>query len=238
MRKRPILAIDGPMGAGKSTVAREVARRLGFQYLDTGAMYRAVAWMALQHGADLADDERLSAISRLLAQGHLQMVTSDDQLTVLVDGRDITREIRSPEVSASVAKVAKVPGVREAMTSLQRRLAREGGVVVEGRDMGTVVFPDAEVKIFLTATLEERARRRQKEMAERGEEIPLERVLQIIDEDDRVAMTRAVAPLRPAPDAVVIDTTGRTVEEVVEEIVGVFNSKVSLGRSEGRLPQT
>ncbi len=226
MRARPILAIDGPMGAGKSTVAREVARRLGYQYLDTGAMYRAVTWVAIFEGADLEDEERLSAISRKLAEGALQLVRSDDQLKVFVDGRDITMEIRSPEVTASVAKIARVPGVREAMTSLQRRLASGGGVVVEGRDMGTVVFPDAEVKVFLTASLEERARRRQKELKERGEEIPWERVFQIVEEDDRVAMTRAVAPLRPAPDAVVIDTTGRTIEEVVEEILRIFKSRV------------
>jgi len=205
------------MGSGKSTVAREVARRLGFRYVDTGAMYRAVAVTALRRGISPDNTETLA---RLAGEIRLRLEpASDGTSRLLVDGEDVTAALRSVEVNRIVSRVARVPGVRQALVDLQRTLGVAGGVVMEGRDIGSVILPGAEIKVFLTASREARARRRQAELASAGEAVPLEDVRRIEAEDDEAAMTREVAPLRVAPDAVVIDSTDLTIEQVVAQIL-------------------
>jgi cytidylate kinase len=212
------VAIDGPMGSGKSTVAREVARRLGFQYVDTGAMYRAMAVAAIRRG--VADDPAaLAALARAITIALDPQ--PDGSSRVLIDGEDVTPELRSIEVNRVVSKVARVPEVREALKGLQRSLGRRGNVVMEGRDIGSVILPDARVKVYLTASPEARAARRRSELAAAGLLLPLQEVRRILDDDDRAASTREVAPLRVAPGAVVIDSTGLTVEQVVEQIIAL-----------------
>jgi cytidylate kinase len=207
----PLIAIDGPAGSGKSTVARAVASRLGLAYLDTGAMYRSVAWAALGHGVDLTDGDALAR----LANG-LEIELGD---RVVVDGVDATTEIRGPEVTAVVSAVSAHPAVRAEMVRRQRRWAEEGGGgVVEGRDIGTVVFPHADLKVFLTASEEERARRRQRD--ERAPDV--DAVAADLARRDTLDSNRAASPLRSAEDAVVIDTTARTVDDVVDEVVGLL----------------
>ncbi|MEW6448108.1 MAG: (d)CMP kinase [Bacillota bacterium] len=213
------IAIDGPAGAGKSTVAKEVARRLGYAYIDTGAMYRAVALAALEAGIPAEDVEALSNLTRCveisLHQGE------DGSNRVYLNGRDVSREIRYPEVSRFVSQVAEVPGVRRYLTEKQRSLAASGRVVMEGRDIGTVVLPDAEKKFFITATVEERAKRRYNEAANEGHNISLEEQMkEIISRDERDA-SRGVAPLLRAPDAVMIDTTGKSPGQVVEMVLAL-----------------
>lgn len=210
--KNRIVAIDGPAGAGKSTVARRVAERLGFIRVDTGAIYRSVALLAQERGlrgeAEIAE----------LAEG-LPLRFEGER--VLVGPRDVSRAIREPEVSQAASVVSAMPRVRAALLELQRRIARAhpGGAVMEGRDIGTVVFPDAEVKVFLTASVLERARRRHEELAERGVPQPLEDVKREIEARDARDEGRAAAPLRRAEDAVLVDTTGKSVDAVVDEIV-------------------
>ncbi len=221
MRQRPVIAIDGPMGAGKGTVARLVARKLGFRYVDTGAMYRAVAWWALREGIPPEDTERVAELARSL---DVRIQPSPDDFRIWCGEEDVTEAIRSVEVNAVVARVAANPQVRAVLTAKQRTLAEEGGVVMEGRDIGTVVVPDAEVKVYLDASPEERARRRWAEFQAAGIEIPYEQVLEIVRRDDEMAKTRSTAPLRRAPDARVLDTTGRTPEAVAEEIMAMVRA--------------
>jgi cytidylate kinase len=211
------VAIDGPMGSGKSTVAREVARRLGFQYVDTGAMYRALAVAAIRRGVDPADTAGLARLARTVTLAVEPQ--PDGSMRVVLDGEDVTNALRSVEVNRIVAHVARVTEVRQALGAMQRALGARGRVVMEGRDIGSVILPDAAVKVYLTASIAARARRRQAELAASGTPMPLEDVRRIIEEDDRVASTREVAPLRVAPGAVVIDSTERSVEQVVDEIV-------------------
>jgi cytidylate kinase len=207
----PVVAIDGPAGSGKSTVARAVAKRLGIAYLDTGAMYRSVAFAALRDGVDPADGE---ALAKLAASLDIQL---GDR--VLVDGVDATTAIRGPDVTAIVSAVSMHPEVRADMVRRQQSWAAEhGGGVAEGRDIGTVVFPDADVKVFLTASEEERARRRQRD--DRAPDVSA--VAADLARRDAIDSNRAASPLRPAPDAVVIDTTGRTVDDVVDQVVGLL----------------
>jgi CMP/dCMP kinase len=213
------VAIDGPMGSGKSTVAREVARRLGFQYVDTGAMYRALAVAAIQRGIAPDDTAGLAWLARTVTltlepQG-------DGSVRISVDGDDVTSALRRVEVNRIVARVARVPEVRQALGAIQRSLGNRGGVVMEGRDIGSVILPDARVKVYLTAAVDARARRRQAELAAGGTPMPLDDVQRIIEEDDRVASTREVAPLRVAPGAVVIDSTERSIDQVVDQIVAL-----------------
>jgi cytidylate kinase len=214
----PIVAIDGPAGAGKSTVARQLARRLGFSLIDTGAIYRSVALAARRAGIAWDDDEGL----RKLLDGGLGLafLSEPDSLEqrVLLHGQDVTQAIRTPEISRGASVVSARPVVREKLLGLQRELGLKSpkGAVLEGRDIGTVVFPDAKVKFFLTASDEARAQRRHAELAEKGLHLPLQEVLadqRRRDQDDR---ERAIAPLRAAPDAVVIDTTGLDLAEVVD----------------------
>lgn len=216
MRAGAVIAIDGPAGAGKSTVARAVARALGYLYLDSGAMYRAVALRVLREGIDPGDEP---AVVRAAEEADIRLEPRDGETRVLLDGEDVTDLLRTPAVNAIVAQVASYLGVRRRLLALQRAVAEQGAVVLEGRDTTTVVAPDAEHKFFLTASLEERIRRRYAELREAGYPVTLEQVREDITRRDRMDATRSEAPLVRAPDAVEIDTTGRTVEEVVALIL-------------------
>lgn len=213
--QRMIIAIDGPAGAGKSTVAQELSRRLGFGYLDTGAMYRALTLRALRDHLDLCDEDRLAALASEL---ELEMVYASRRrppFRVLMDGKDVTSEIRSREVSAHVSEVSSHPCVRKEMVRKQRGIAADGGMVVEGRDVGTVVFPKADLKFFITASAKERARRRHREMIEDGYDVSLHTVEHEMVRRDHLDSTRKYNPLKRAPDAQLIDTTGVSVSTVV-----------------------
>ncbi|HJV46537.1 MAG TPA: (d)CMP kinase [Bacillota bacterium] len=214
------IAIDGPAGAGKSTVAQLTAKRLGFTYIDTGAMYRALTLAALTHGIPLDDERR---VGELLNQITIDLRQDPNGQRVVLNNQDITREIRDPEISRNVSIVAKHPAVREKMTILQRRLAVAQNVVMDGRDIGTHVLPQAEVKIFLTASIEERAIRRYKELIEKGHQPVLEELKEEILLRDRLDSEREVAPLRPAEDAIIVDTTGMSIENVVEKIGQIYS---------------
>jgi cytidylate kinase len=222
-RSKPfVVAIDGPAGAGKSTVAKKLAARLGYAFLDTGALYRAVALEARRRGVDWADGE---AVAHVAQEMNISFVPSGQVNTVIVDGQDVTREIRAPEMSDGASKVSAHGPVRAALLGLQRRLASASNVVAEGRDMGTVVFPDAGAKFFLTASLEERARRRTQELLAAGRPAQFDAVLQDIVERDQRDSTRAVAPLRRADDAVDIDSGGMTPDQVVQKMAEVIASR-------------
>jgi CMP/dCMP kinase len=212
----PIVAIDGPSGAGKSTVARAVAKRLGLLYLDTGALYRAVGLAAREAGVDPHDD---AAMARLCEELDLRLRTGADGATrVVLDGRDVTDDLRSEAVSALASAVSALPSVRARLLGLQRDAGARGGIVMDGRDVGTVVFPDARVKVFLDADPGERARRRHAELAAKGEAGDAGATLRAVAERDAADRGRALAPLVQAPDAVRIDTTHMALEDVVERV--------------------
>jgi cytidylate kinase len=214
------VAIDGPMGSGKSTIAREVARRLGYRHVDTGAMYRAVAAAALRRGVSTDDAE---ALTDLAGRVRVELAEGADGVRAFVGAEDVTPGLRTVLVNRVVGRVARVPGVRAALRDTQRALGAAGGVVMEGRDIGTVILPDAAVKVFLTASPEERARRRQAELAAAGQEVPLDEVRRIEAEDDEAAMKRDVAPLIVAPDAAVIDSTELGVDDVVARVLALVD---------------
>ena len=218
-RSRPVVAIDGPAGAGKSTVSRRTAERLGFALVDTGALYRAIALRALEEGVSWDDGQELAALARRISLRFVAAASADGGPRLVVDGRDRSDDIRTPEVSQGASRVSRHPEVRAALLALQRQLGADGGVVLEGRDIGTVVFPDAEVKVFLTASAEERARRRTEELGLRGCPEPYDAVLAEIQERDHRDSTRPVAPLRPAADAAELDSTGLDLDAVVEAVV-------------------
>jgi cytidylate kinase len=220
--KRLTVAIDGPAGAGKSTVARRVAEELGLLYVDTGAMYRAITWKALQSEIDLSDEQVVAAIAR-----EAEIVL--DPPEVLVDGVRVTEAIRSPEVTDHVSMVAGMAEVRRVLVEKQRQMAKDGGVVMDGRDIGTHVMPDADVKVFLTASIEERVRRRHLEMIRRGYASDPDRLYQEIKRRDEMDENRSHSPLKPAADAVMLDTTGRSIDEVVSMILDLCRTKVSGG---------
>ena len=221
-----VIAIDGPAGAGKSSVAKRVAQALGYRYLDTGALYRALAWKAIQRGLRPQDTRYIIEMTR---ETRVELQQHDGEQRVLVDGEDVTDAIRAPEVGNLASPISAISEVRENLLDWQREFGRQGGTVAEGRDTGTVVFPDAEVKIFLTASLNERARRRHKELLERGINIPFEQVKLDMEARDQRDSTRHVAPLRPAPDAVVIDTEHMSLDEVVEEVLRVCRARFTSG---------
>lgn len=211
------IAIDGPAGAGKSSVAREIATRLGIAYLDTGAMYRVVAYKALSHGLSIKDEEQVTALA-----GKIKITFGcGENPAVYCDGKDVTTEIRSPEVGRAVSFIASYPGVRECLVNLQRQEAAKGSVVMDGRDIGTYVLPQAEVKIFLTASPAERAQRRHQENIMAGKESNYEEVLADIKKRDLMDTERKHAPLKPAPDAIILDTTDLSQQEVVETIIKI-----------------
>lgn len=216
--------MDGPAASGKSTVGALVAERLGYLYFDTGVMYRAVTWAALDRGIPIEDEAAITDLAQRLRIEVLPPTAADGrQYTVLADGVDITWAIRQPEVDRGVSPVSAYAGVREALVAQQRRIGQEGGVVMVGRDIGTVVFPEAEVKIYLDATPEERARRRYREMIQRGQEASYEEVLADLKRRDGIDSNRAIAPLRPAEDAIYIDSTSMTVEEVVARVLEIVH---------------
>jgi len=213
IRNGGAVAVDGPAGAGKSTVARQLASILGFLYLDTGAMYRALAYKALRHGVDLRDE---TALADLLYETSIDLYPAlEGAVRVILDGQDVTEELRTPEVNASVAQVAGFASVRSDMVNRQREMARQGGVVMDGRDIGTFVLPDADVKFFLTASLEARAMRRFEELTQLGYDVSFDRIQDEIQHRDLLDSSRPYAPLAQASDAVMIDTTHMEVEEVV-----------------------
>jgi cytidylate kinase len=214
-----MIAIDGPAGSGKSTVARDLARRLGFNYLDSGAMYRAITLGALEAGVDLDDGE---ALGRLADDARIELRDRDGEyVQVLLDGRDVSEEIRVPRVTGASSRVAAHPQVRRALLAKQRDLISRGDWVAEGRDIGTVVAPEAAIKVFLTADPAERARRRAAELQRRGIEAEAADVQGAIEQRDRLDSTRSAAPLRPAEDAVLIDTTGLEADEVIERVLAL-----------------
>lgn len=206
-----IVTIDGPAGSGKSTAARGLSQRLGFEFLDTGAMYRCVALAVLQRDVDPADEAAVSEVSR-------QIRISFADAHVLLDGDDVSEAIRTPEVTDAASQVAQYPTVREALVGLQRRAAKGVDIVSEGRDQGTVVFPDAFCKFFLVADPDQRARRRHEELVAQGKEITLDEILQQIHARDQRDENRTVAPLKPADDAVKLNTSRLTIEEVLDQL--------------------
>lgn len=231
MRRRPVVAIDGPAGAGKSTVTRAVAERLGYLLVDTGALYRALALAADRAGVSWDDADRVGKLAaELVARGALRAEQAEaGPMKVWLDGEDVSGAIRTQRISQGASKVSASPGVRDALLALQRDLGRDGGVVLEGRDIGTVVFPDAEAKIFLTASVEVRAERRHRELLDQGGEPRLDQVRDEVMERDRRDTERPVAPLRQAPDAVLIDSSAIGIDEVVRRVVDhVRNVELSL----------
>ncbi|MDF2635557.1 MAG: Cytidylate kinase [Pelosinus sp.] len=222
--KKLIIAIDGPAGAGKSTVAQILAHRLHYNYIDTGAMYRGITWKAMKSNVI----GNTTAIERIVQNIDIKLTYINGKTTVLIDGSDVTAEIRTPEVSRMVSEVAQVQTVREVMLQLQREMAVHGGVVMDGRDIGTHVLPNADIKIFLTASIKERAERRWRELTEKGFEVKLEELEEEIATRDKNDCEREFAPLVQASDAILIDTTFLSIEEAVEEITKICEERYSL----------
>ena len=219
---RLIIAIDGPSGAGKSTLAKRLAKDLGFIYLDTGAMYRALALKVLRQAVDLADDGR---IGRLVEETEIDLRHRAGNLEVVLDGEDVSGQIRTPAVSQMASKVSALKKVRDRMLVLQRAMSRRGSVVAEGRDIGTVIFPQAEVKIFLDASPEERARRRYQELKAAGRQVELQETLREIEERDKRDSERDIAPLCKAEDAVTVDSSSVDAEHVAALVLNQIRNK-------------
>src|SRR5687768_1435550 len=217
--KRLVIAIDGPSGAGKGTISRAVSAALGYRHVDTGAMYRAVGWKATYEGIPLDDEAAVSALAR-----RADVVVEGGMVTI--DGHDVTRAIRTPEIDKAATAVARLPKVREVLVARQRALGSEGGVVMEGRDIGTVVFPNADVKIYLDASADERARRRATDTAHSGSQAGQAAVAEAIQARDKADTTRAISPLSLANDAVLIDTTGMPVERVINRVMELVKSRM------------
>jgi cytidylate kinase len=213
-----VIAIDGPSGAGKGTVARAVAAQLGYRHVDSGAMYRAVGWKALKTGVPLDDEEAVAALAK-----HSDIDVSSMRVTI--DGEDVTRAIRTPDIDRAATAVARLPKVRAILVTRQREYGSGRRIVMEGRDIGTVVFPNAHVKIYLDAAPEERARRRAADPAHSGGPTAVADVATLLQTRDEIDRTRAASPLHIAEDAVVIDTTGKTIEEVVREVLSVIGGR-------------
>jgi len=225
---RLIIAIDGPGGAGKTSVGREVARRLGYSFLDTGMLYRALTWLAICKGIGLYDGPRLASLARSVEM-ELRPAPPEamEPSILIVNGEDVTGALRRRDVEEGVSIVSQVAEVREALIGLQRRIAAQGGVVVAGRDIGTVILPNAHVKVYLDASLEERARRRQRQLQEMGQKVSLDEVMAQLRARDRLDSQREVAPLRPASDAVIIYTDGMSLEQVIEKVISLVEERCS-----------
>lgn len=220
MMKKLSVAIDGPAGAGKSSVSKILASRLGYAYLDTGAMYRAITYTVLQKGIKDHD-----AIAEMTEKLEMEVHPDKDTMHVIVDGSDVTPYIRTPEVSSYVSEVSSIGGVRTAMVTIQRKQAEKGGIVLDGRDIGTTVLPDADVKIFLTASVHTRAVRRFKELTEGHPEMTMEEVEEEISKRDYLDSHREISPLKQADDAILLDNGDMTLEETAEAIIDVCNKK-------------
>jgi len=230
MQKRlPIVAIDGPAGAGKSTAARMLAYQMVFTLIDTGALYRVLALKALEQDVDLGDGKALFDLAHSLdiqfGKLEIQKVGEIPRLPVFCNNVDVTASIRTPELGMAASNVSKLPEVRDALFDLQRRYGETGGIVMEGRDIGTVIFPDADVKFFLTASVESRARRRWEELNAAGIDIQLDRVIMETQSRDDQDMNRPIAPLKQADDALLIDSTSRSLENVVQEMASIVRKK-------------
>jgi cytidylate kinase len=219
-----IIAIDGPAGSGKSTIGKLLADHLDYLFVDTGVMYRAVTLAALQQGIDVNNEESVSHLAEEI-EITLQTPTEEDgrDCDVLIGNNDVTWEIRNPEVDAHVSIVSAYPAVRKILSSKQRQISLQGNVVMMGRDIGTVILPDADLKIYLDASVEERANRRYSERISRGEDVEYEPILEVLRERDMIDSTREIAPLKPADDAIVIDTDGHSIEDVFLEILELRN---------------
>jgi len=217
MPKKYSIAIDGPAGVGKSTVAKALARILGYTYIDTGAMYRAVTLMAIEEKTDLSDEKALSSLAE---KAVIKLIdTGKDDIKVLLNGTDVSEKIRQPLVTGHVSEVSKAAGVRKVLAGIQRAIAEKGGVVMEGRDIGTAVLPDADYKFFIIASAAERARRRAKDYREMNIPVNLDELTAEIKKRDYIDSSRAVNPLKPADDALVIDCTDMNAEEVINTII-------------------
>ena len=221
-RKGLVIAIDGPSGAGKSTIAKRLARQLGYTYIDTGAMYRAIGWKAKQAGIDPADE---ASLARLCTATEVTIRHDADSQRVLVDGVDVTGEIRTPEMGMLASAVSRSPAVRARLLVLQRMLGDAGGVVMDGRDIGTVVFPGAEVKFFLDASAEERGRRRWQELKEKGMDVDRAAITEEMRARDLQDSSRAIAPLTRAADAIYLDSSAMTIEDVVSAMRSHIGSR-------------
>jgi len=222
----PIITIDGPSGAGKSTVARELARTLGYDYIDSGALYRIVALESVQQNIDQNNDENLAEVCKTL---DVSFLIENGRCSIIHRGQDISDALRSPDISMIASRISARKVVRDHLTALQREMSKAGNVVLEGRDAGTVVFPEAPVKFFLDATAEERGRRRFKELHEKGKKVNLEQVTSDIKQRDANDSSRRHAPLVPAHDAVIIDSSPMTVGEVVARMIEIIQSKKTKG---------
>ncbi|MCX5707336.1 MAG: (d)CMP kinase [Candidatus Omnitrophica bacterium] len=216
-----IIAIDGPAGAGKSTVAKIIAKKLGFLYIDTGAMYRAITLKALENGIDIKDTQK---ITEAASASTIDLINNpDSSLKVLLDSRDVSLEIRQPRITQFVSDIAKIKSVREVMLKMQRKLGHQVNAVLDGRDIGTVVFPDAKKKFYIDADFKERVNRRHKELKDLDQGITVESVSLDLSNRDTIDSTRECAPLKKADDAIFIDTTNLTIEEVAEKVLGYIH---------------
>ncbi len=219
-----IIAIDGPAGSGKSTIAKLLAKELGFTYIDTGAMYRAVALKIKRLGIDPDNKE---AVVNVLKETDIRLKTNEE-IKVFLDGEDVSSEIRTEEIGKIASKIARYPEVRKILVDMQRKIGEEAkNAVIEGRDTGTVIFPDADIKIFMTAKPEVRAERRFKELKEKGLNVSYEEILKEIVERDKLDTTRKDSPLKPAKDAIIIDTSDKTLKDVFKEILSIVRSRLS-----------
>ena len=219
------IAVDGPAASGKSTIGALLAERLGYLYFDTGVMYRAVTWAAIAQGIDVTDEAGVTGLAARLRIDVIHPTVDDGrQYTVLADGEDVTWKIRRPEVNWGVSPVSVYPGVRAALTAQQRRIGQQGNIVMVGRDIGTVVPPDADLKLYLDATVEERAARRYRETLDRGESAEYDEVLASVQLRDEIDSGRALAPLRAAEDAVIVDTTELGIEAVLDRVLALVDA--------------
>ncbi len=220
------IAIDGPAASGKTTLGMLLAQALGYLFLDTGVMYRAVTWAALQQGLTMDDEQAITALAESADIDVLPPSEADGRTSdVLIDGQDVTWEIRMPEVEANVSVVSAYPGVRQALTIQQHRIGMRGRIVMVGRDIGTVVLPDADLKIYLDASVDERAKRRYEEVCRRGESASLVKILEGMRERDRIDSSRQASPLRPAPDAVILNSDGLDAGQVLEKVLGLVQQE-------------
>lgn len=220
-----IIAIDGPAGSGKSTVARKVAEKLRFRYIETGSMYRAVAWKSMTMGIDLGDRQKVAGVGKKL---QLEFVRSEEGQVLLVDGKNVAAQLKSEDVSRGAAIVATYQEIRDIMTAKQREIGLSGDVVMDGRDIGTIVFPQAEKKFFLDADPEERGKRRYLELRAKNQDVDLAHIIEQVKQRDHEDRNRVIAPLRPAPDAIKVDTTHLNIDEVVEKVVRETGSRADV----------